>query len=460
MRSWEQRGGSSVDVAAASAAEAVAPAGVGHRVAGRLGVELARALVEGLGQGELRALIRELPQPEAPSTRALGRAARALGRGGRREGVRPKHPGERPRHPSERERRVSPAPVRRRGASERSAPAARPAPGREARAPEAGPFEQAEEVPAAVEVAPAPPGPGVASPLARDPHEVAAAWLGRDTRYVSGALAPDWRRGRFDCTGFLLHVLAESGVDVDEPVPGASGGALARTAADEGPSTYDLVHMTEEVLPELGQAREAAGDAEVEAILRRHGVPRRGAITDRVERLPEGPDKRRARALRRRAEAARARRLRELVEAEDPRVMGVVNAMGAGGFGRRVDLAEVRPGDMVQTWTFTSSGVVGHAALAHTVRCRADVRDAGGAVARGAEIVLDGRTDPASVLVVHEVRSVELLGAHPAGVDAAGRSRGGGVYVRPPARLEPGGSGFDRVYVGRPGRSRWDEGRA
>lgn len=448
--------------------------------------------VEAAGQGPAGAFARtnggreQIIDRLARAARELGRMVRDAGGSEQSAGARPRAP--RKQHPSA----AGPTKPRvTKGPADSARPRVRPAPGakgaagsggtrttvpRPAKTPaaktrsttaESGPDAAEEPIrgtlppeKAASETPPGGPAPDVRSDTMRGAAlmEVALAWLGRKTQYVSGATRADWNRGRFDCSGFLLQVLHECGIDISEPIaPEHDETYDVNRVSSDGPTLYDQVHMTEEVLPELGAAREAAGDAEVEAILRRHGIPRRGSIDARVARLPEGRDKTRARSLRRRAEAARARRLRELVEADDARIMGVVHALGTSGIGRRVDLGEVRPGDMVQTWTFTSQGVRGHAALVHAVRCRADVLGALGTVFHDVEIVLDATTDPSSLASVAEVLSVELLGAHSQGVDHTGRRHPGGVYVKPPTRLVPGeDSGFDRIYVGRLTGSSWD----
>lgn len=408
--------------------------------------------LEAFGQGELRELLGAVRLPPAAAVDALERAARALGRSSATpsKGAR----GTPDRRPP---RRVTPAPrrVRRRPAD------AAPAPRAPAKSPDPSPPSVDAPSPDAVSAdapaASAAPPVSEATPPRADPHEVAAAWLDRATRYEAGSSAADWRRGRFDCSGFLLHVLERSGIDIGARVgfeiPAASA---SKEAGRAEATTYDLVHMTENVLPELGRAREEAGDAEVESILRRYGIPRRGGIDARVAALPEGADKARAVALRRRAERARTARLRELVEADDPRTRGVVHAMTAAGFGRPVEPEAIRPGDMVQTWSFGSVGVVGHAGIAHVVRCRGDVRGRHGNVLHDVDLTLDRRTDPASVLAITGVESVELLGAHGPGREHTGRWRPGGVYVKPPTRFVPGeASGFDRIHVGRPASSRW-----
>lgn len=322
------------------------------------------------------------------------------------------------------------------------------------------------------EVKPEPEGPSY-----QDNLGIAAGYLQTRTAYQWGASEKDWEKGSLDCSGFTLNTMQKAGYDIQETVRFDPSTALPeevtpeeRDAATKGAysaTVYDFTHMTEEALPELAQARMDAGDREVEEILARYHVEKRGGIDARVGKLPEGPDKARALSLREKARAAKVAKLRELVEAGDPRTMGAVQAMELAEYGQRVELNEVKPGDVVQTWNLYENGrIFGHSTQVFAILCEAILLDEDGKPGKAQPVRIDGDTDPATVYAVPRVVSAELIGAHMAGTDSSGQRHSGGVYVKPPEKLTPKeppekltpedeGGRFDKVYVGRLSGSRW-----
>lgn len=131
--------------------------------------------------------------------------------------------------------------------------------------------------------------------------------------------------------------------------------------------------------------------------------------------------------------------LKGMLEAEDPRMKGVVSALTLSGQGAEIhEMNDLRPGDLVQYWFNTTTeglaGVNGHAVVVHRV------------LAEGG--TLDERSRPSDAAPVGRVRAVSLLSAH-------AKVKGNDVYTKQPQDLD---RAFAEWFGVRPAGSPWRSG--